>query len=164
MRLLILAATVTLAFVVPVLADDAADLATAKAAIAAAKLSPASDLDMWCGAAFTVVSAKFNSTGDAAHAKTARDEADALFGLASPLLTADGVADKDLAGISTDYTAVAYARRSQRQSRLNIPRSSARPPQRPSSAGASAARISQRAAVPPDWWIALYGATPAVWP
>ena len=109
MRLLVLAAAAALAFVLPALADDAADLAAAKAAIAAAKLSPASDLDMWCGAAFTVVSAKFNSTGDPAHAKTASDAASALFGLASPLLTADGVADKDLAGISTDYTAVAYA-------------------------------------------------------
>ena len=41
MRLLVLAAAAALAFVLPALADDAADLATAKAAIAAAKLSPA---------------------------------------------------------------------------------------------------------------------------
>jgi hypothetical protein len=109
MRLSLLAAATIIALSTPAFADDASDLAAAKAEIAAAKLSDASNLNMWCGAAFTVVAAKLTSTGDAANAKLASDASDTLFGIAAPLLTADGVAAADMGKISTDYTAVAYA-------------------------------------------------------
>jgi hypothetical protein len=109
MRLSLLAAAAILALATPAFADAASELASAKAEIAAAKLSTATNLHMWCGAAFTVVSAKLNSTGDAANAKLASDASDALFTTAAPLLTADGVASADMGKISADYTAVAYA-------------------------------------------------------
>jgi len=107
MRLILIAAGL-LAFAAPALADDASDLATAKAAIAAAKLSAASDLDMWCGAAFVLMSSKLTAGGDTANAKLASDKSDALFGKASPLLTADGVPSDKMGAISTAFTAVAY--------------------------------------------------------
>lgn len=107
MRLSMIAASL-LALTAPAFADDAADLAAAKADIAAAKLSDASDLDMWCGAAFILMSSKLTAGGDTANAKLATDKSDALFGKASPLLTADGVPSDKMGAISTAYTAVAY--------------------------------------------------------
>lgn len=105
MRVLQLAIVVSLAFVAPVFADDASDLAAAKAAIAAAKISPEADLLTWCGAAFTLLASA--EKDDAAKAKDASDHAAALFAKAEPLLTKDGVTD--LTAMGGDYTTVAAA-------------------------------------------------------
>ena len=109
MRLTLIAAITLLAFAAPAFADDAADLTAAKAAIAKAKLSPASDLNMWCGAAFTLYSSAMKQGGDADKAKIADANATVLFGKASPLLSADGVASGDMATMSTNYMTVAAA-------------------------------------------------------
>ena len=101
-------ALVLSAFVSPVLADDAADLAAAKATIAAAKLSPASDLSMWCGAAMTLVAAATKDS-DAAKSAAADASAKALFGKATASMMADGVKVEDFPAISTAYMAVANA-------------------------------------------------------
>ncbi|MEO8882174.1 MAG: hypothetical protein ABI377_01955 [Devosia sp.] len=99
------AAIVSLLLITPVFADDASDLAAAKAAIAAAKISPEADLLTWCGAAFTLLASA--EKDDAAKSKIASDNAAALFAKAEPLLTADGVTD--LTAMGTDYTTVAAA-------------------------------------------------------
>lgn len=109
MRLTLIAAALLLGSIAPSFADDAADLAAAKATIAAAKLSPASDLAMWCGAAFTLGAATLTQSGDATQAKTYSDKADVLFGKASPLLTADGVPAANMGPMSTAYMSVAFA-------------------------------------------------------
>jgi hypothetical protein len=109
MRITLIATIALLAFAAPAFADDAADLTAAKAAIAKAKLSPASDLNMWCGAAFTLYSSAMKQGGDADKAKTADANATVLFGKASPLLVADGVASGDMATMSTNYMTVAAA-------------------------------------------------------
>jgi hypothetical protein len=109
MRLSLIAASLLAFAAAPAFADDASDLAAAKADIAAAKLSAASDLNMWCGAAFVMMSAKLTAGGDTANAKLASDKSDALFGKASPLLTADGVPSDKMGAISTAFTTVAYA-------------------------------------------------------
>jgi hypothetical protein len=105
MRILRTALIFSLALATPVFADDASDLAAAKAAIAAAKVSPEADLLTWCGAAFTLLAAA--EKDDAAKAKIASDNAAALFAKAEPLLTADGVTD--LTAMGGDYTTVAAA-------------------------------------------------------
>ena len=106
MRLVSLAVILTLAAVPVALADDAADLAAAKATIAAAKLSANSDLYTWCGAAMMLVAA---ATKDSApdKAKAATDDANTLFGKATTSMQADGV--KDPAGVTTAYMALAMA-------------------------------------------------------
>ncbi|MDR3476080.1 MAG: hypothetical protein P4M09_30915 [Devosia sp.] len=109
MRSTLVAAALVLASMVPAVADDASDLAAAKDAIAAAKLSPASELNMWCGAAFTLYSQAMKQGGDADKAKAADANATALFGKAAPLLTADGVASGDMGAMSTNYMTVAAA-------------------------------------------------------
>ena len=101
MRRPLFAFAALLALGTPAFADEVSD---AKAAIAAANLSEESDLLMWCGAAFTIASAV--ATDDAVK-KSADDMVNALFGKAAPLLTADGVADADLASFGTNYTVVA---------------------------------------------------------
>ena len=105
----ILFAVATLALfasAVPVLADDAADLTAAKAAIAAAKLSPASDLNMWCGAAMTLFS-QVMKTSDADKSKVADTNASNLYAKAAVLLAADGVKQADFTAMSTNYMTVA---------------------------------------------------------
>jgi len=105
MRILQVAVVLSLALATPVFADDASDLAAAKAAIAAAKVSPEADLLTWCGAAFTLLAQA--EKDDADKAKIASDNAAALFARAEPLLKADGVTD--LTAMGTDYTTVAAA-------------------------------------------------------
>src|SRR5215469_11000606 len=73
---------------IPAWADDAADLAAAKATISAAKLSAASDLNMWCGAAMTLVSAA-TKANDASKSSAADASATAFFGKASASMTTD---------------------------------------------------------------------------
>jgi hypothetical protein len=109
MRLAALALLTTLALVPPAFADATSDLAAAKATIAAAKLSTASDLDMWCGAAFTLAATHFTSAGNTTDADSSTKSASVMFGKAAPLLTADGVADADLGNISTQYMVVVNA-------------------------------------------------------
>lgn len=100
MRRPLLALIALLALSAPAFADELSD---AKAAIADAKLSAETDLDMWCGAAFTITSA---ATTDADAKKTADDLMNALFTKAAPLLTKDGVADADLGKFGTYYAVV----------------------------------------------------------
>ena len=109
MRLAAIALVTTLALATPAFADAASDLAAAKATIAAAKLSTESDLDMWCGAAFTLAAAHFTSGGNTADADASTKSASVMFGKAAPLLTADGVAGADLGNISTQYMVVVDA-------------------------------------------------------
>ena len=103
MRRPLLALAAVLALSAPAFADELSD---ANAAIAAAKLSPESDIAMWCGAAYTIASA---AASDDAAKKSADDLANALFGKAAALLTKDGVADADLGSFGTDYTVVVKA-------------------------------------------------------
>jgi hypothetical protein len=105
MRRILIAATL-LAFAAPAFADDASDLAAAKTMITGAKLSPAADLNMWCGAAFTLFSSATKES-DAEKSKAADANASILFGKASPLLTADGVKAKNMGAISTAYMTLA---------------------------------------------------------
>lgn len=105
---LIAAAVIAFASVVPAMADDATDLTAAQTAIAAAKLSPASDLNMWCGAAMTLYSQVMKDS-DAEKSKAADANASILFGKAAPLLAADGVKEADMAAMSTNYMTVAAA-------------------------------------------------------
>lgn len=100
MRRPLLALAALLALSAPAFADELSD---AKAAIAAAKLSTETDLDMWCGAAYTIASA---ATTDAAAKKQSDDMMNALFAKAAPLLTKDGVADADLGKFGTYYALV----------------------------------------------------------
>jgi hypothetical protein len=109
MRVVFAAFTALALFAGPALADDAADLATAKAAIAAANLSDASALDMWCGAAYTLISQQYKQAGKADDAKTNDDNATAVFTKAAASLTTDGVKDADMAGLSTDFMAVVFS-------------------------------------------------------
>ena len=104
-RLLTVAVVLSLSGAVPALADDASDLAAAKALIAGAKISPQADLFTWCGAAFTLLAQA--EKDDAAKAKIASDHAMALFAKAEPLLTADG--EKDMEAMGAAYTTVASA-------------------------------------------------------
>jgi hypothetical protein len=92
----------------PVLADDAADLTAAKATIAGAKLSATSDLDMWCGAAMTLVAAATKDS-DASKSSAADASASDFFGKASASMTADGVKSDGFPAISTAYMTVANA-------------------------------------------------------
>ena len=109
MRLASIAILATFVLATPAWADAASDLAAAKATIAAANLSEESDLDMWCGAAFTLAAVSLDAAGNATDAALAKKAADALFGKAAPLLTGDGVAEADLGNISTQYMVVANA-------------------------------------------------------
>jgi len=108
MRRTLFVAAAFFALAAPALADNASDLAAAKAEIAAAKLSPESDLNMWCGAALTLQSSLEAQTKPD-EAKAASAAADMLFGQAAALLATDGVAEDKMAALSTDYTAVAFA-------------------------------------------------------
>lgn len=108
MRSVTLAVLALLAAGTPAIADDASDLAAAKAAIAAAKLSPESDLAMWCGAAMTLVSAATKDT-DAGKSSAADASATAFFAKAADSLKADGVKPEDFGALSTDYMTVANA-------------------------------------------------------
>ena len=103
---IVIAAAIGLAS--PVLADDAADLAAAKATIAGANLSAASDLSMWCGAAMTLVSAATKET-NASKSSAADASATAFFTKAATSMAADGVKSTDFAAISTAYMTVANA-------------------------------------------------------
>ena len=107
MRLVSLAVVFALA-AGPALADDAADLAAAKATIAAAKLSANSDLYMWCGAAMMLVA---QATKDSApdKSKAATDDYNTLLGKASASLTADGVTQDKFGDMMTAYMTVATA-------------------------------------------------------
>ena len=107
MRALSIAIVLSLTCMTPVFADDASDLAAAKAMIAAAKISPQADLLTWCGAAFTLLAGA--EKDDADKAKIASDHAAALFAKAEPLLTADGVKAEDMSAMGTAYTTVAAA-------------------------------------------------------
>lgn len=105
MRIVLLAAALAVATITPAFADELAD---AKAAIAAAKLSDASDLDMWCGAAMTLVSqATKDSNPD--QSKAADAAATDFFTKAAASLAADGVKPEDLAALSTNYMVLASA-------------------------------------------------------
>jgi len=108
MRIFLAVALATIGLTVPVWADEAADLSAAKSTIAAAKLSTASDLSMWCGAAMTLVSA---ATKDSDADKSAAADASAknFFGKASESMTAEGVKSEDFAAISGAYMALANA-------------------------------------------------------
>lgn len=101
MRRRILTAVASLAILTgPALADQLAD---ARAAIEAAHVSDTVDKYLWCGAAFTIMSAVIN---DPVQQKNARDAATVLFRMATPLLIAEGVADADLSKLSGSYAAV----------------------------------------------------------
>jgi hypothetical protein len=108
MRFALVAAIAVLGLTAPALADDASDLAAAKATIAAAKLSADSDLSMWCGAAMTLVAAATKES-DATKSSAADASATAFFTKASTSMTADGVAAVDFPAISTAYMTVANA-------------------------------------------------------
>lgn len=109
MRLTLLTAATLLVLTSQAFADTVADVTAAKDVIAAAELSDETNLAMWCGAAFTLVSANYTGKGDTGNAKLATDLASTLFGKAAPLLTADGVADADMGNIATQYMVVANA-------------------------------------------------------
>jgi hypothetical protein len=108
MRLAFFAVLVCAACPIAAIADDAADLETAKASIAAAHISAASDLSMWCGAAMTLVAAATKDT-DADKSSAADAAATTFFGEAATSLKADGVKDEDLAALSGAYMTVANA-------------------------------------------------------
>lgn len=101
MRRILLAVASLAVLTVPVLADELAD---ARAAIEAAALSDEADMYMWCGAAFTIMTAMVT---DADQQKMATDAAGALFEKASPMLTEEGIADADFAKLSENYTVLA---------------------------------------------------------
>lgn len=101
MRKALLAATLIAFSTAPVLADEVDD---AKALIAAAELNEETDLYMWCGAAFTVVSGLL---GEAPEAAEMENLANILFAIAEPMLTEQGVADADLASFGAAYAMVA---------------------------------------------------------
>ena len=101
MRRILLAVASLAVLTAPVLADEVAD---AKAAIEAAALSDDADMYMWCGAAFTIMTAMVT---DADQQKMATDAANTLFGKASPMLTEEGIADADFAKLSENYTVLA---------------------------------------------------------
>src|SRR5690242_914688 len=88
LRLAILTSLVCAVVATPVMADDAADLAAAKALIENAHVSAASDLSMWCGAAMTLVAAA-TKDGDAAKSSAADASANAFFTEASASLKTD---------------------------------------------------------------------------
>ena len=90
------------------LADDAADLAAAEQTIGGAKLSTTSDLNMWCGAAMTLLSAATKDS-DPSKSSAADASASAFFGKASTSLAADGVKADDFSAISTAYMTIANA-------------------------------------------------------
>jgi len=92
----------------PAIADDASDLAAAKASIAAAHVSASSDLSMWCGAAMTLVAAATKDT-DAAKSSAADASASEFFGEAAAGLKTDGVKDEDLPALTGAYMTLANA-------------------------------------------------------
>ena len=105
MRTALLAAAIAVATITPAFADELAD---AKTAIAAAHLSAASDLDMWCGAAMVLVSqATKDSNPD--QSKAADAASTDFFTKAAVSLAADGVKQEDFAALSTNYMVVVSA-------------------------------------------------------
>ena len=108
MRLVVLTTLVCAVLATPVLADDAADLAAAKALIENAHVSAASDLSMWCGAAMTLVAAATKDS-EAAKSNAADASATAFFTQASASLKTDGVKEEDMSALSTAYMTVANA-------------------------------------------------------
>lgn len=101
----------------PAMADTASDFAAAKANIAAAKLSHDSDLDMWCGAAVTLMSATTQQT-DPVSAQAMNDAATTLFKKGTAALAAAGLAKDKVDALTNDYMTVAAA---QLLSRLEMP-------------------------------------------
>ncbi len=87
----------------PALADDAADLAAAKATISQAKLSADSDLFMWCGATMLVFS-QATKDSDPTKSQAASDASNVFFGKAATSMSADGVStETDSAAITSAY-------------------------------------------------------------
>ncbi|HVW92302.1 MAG TPA: hypothetical protein VHB74_06810 [Devosia sp.] len=116
MRLAFVAVLAVAAGVSPALADTASDFAAAKANIAAAKLSHDSDLDMWCGAAVTLMSA--TTQADPASAQAMKDAATLLLQRGTAALAAAGLARDKVDALTNDYMTVAAA---ELLSRLDTP-------------------------------------------